>query len=313
MARYQEVSEEIFGIFERFTPLVEPVSIDEAFLDVTGSARLFGEGREIAGRIKEMVRAETGLTVSAGVAPTKFVAKIASDLQKPDGLTVVPPEGVSAFLAPLPIGRLWGVGAATQRALEALGVRTIGDLGRIPAERLEARFGKHGVHLHQLSMGVDPRPVEVTREVKSVGREETFSEDLADGDAIRRELLALAMAAARRLRRKGVRGRTVTLKVRYADFSLITRATTLPRGVDDGGEIFRCCCGLLEKTAAGQRPVRLLGVSLSNLETAGGQRQPSLFGEDQGSQRQGRLNRALDRIQERFGEGAIRPGTLLEG
>ncbi|HPD60620.1 MAG TPA: DNA polymerase IV, partial [Thermodesulfobacteriota bacterium] len=178
MARYQEVSEQVFEIFRRFTPLVEPLSIDEAFLDVTGSTRIFGEPEEIARKIKKLVKEQTGLTVSAGVASLKFVAKIASGLNKPDGLTVVPPEKVHEFLGPLPIELLWGVGQATKKILTTLGVKTIGDLKRIPLDILTAKLGKNGFQLHLLSQGIDEREVDIKDEVKSIGQEETFAEDL---------------------------------------------------------------------------------------------------------------------------------------
>ena len=312
MRRYQEVSERIFEIFLRFTPLVEPLSIDEAFLDVTGCAALFGSPEDVARKIKKTVLEETGLTVSAGVAPCKFVAKIASDLHKPDGLTVVPPGKVMEFLSPLPIEKLWGVGKTTQKALALIGVRTIGDLSRVPSEILEGKFGKHGRHLHHLSHGIDDREVETLHEAKSIGREETFPEDLVDMPTMRRELLSLSMRVSRRLRRHGLTGRTVTLKVKYKGFVLVTRSATLPQATDDGAEIFRSCCSLLGKTEAGKRPVRLLGISVSQLETGEEGKQLSLFPSAPASEKARRLNVALDRIQEKYGEGGILPGTLLE-
>ena len=182
MSRYKEVSEQVFEIFYRFTPLVEPLSIDEAFLDVTGSARLFGEPVEIAKKIKQMVLEETGLTVSAGVAPSKFVAKIASDIDKPDGLTVVPPDRVRDFLDPLPIKKMWGVGKVTQEALALLNIHTFRDLSQMPVKVLEKKFGKHGVKMHLLSMGIDEREVAPEHDAKSIGHEETFLEDIIDLD-----------------------------------------------------------------------------------------------------------------------------------
>jgi DNA polymerase-4 len=312
MARYKEVSDRVFSIFHRFTPLVEPLSIDEAFLDVTGSLRIFGTPEKIVQEIKKAIKEEIGLTVSAGIAPLKFIAKIASDLNKPDGLTVVLPEQVKAFLEPLPIDRLWGVGKKTQQALALLNVRTIGDLNRIPVEVLKAKFGKHGLHLHRLSIGVDDREVETEREVKSIGREETYSEDLSEIDVIRREILSLATRVARRLRREGFAGRTVTLKVKYHDFVQITRSVSLPEATDDGREIFRHCLHLLKKTAAGEKPIRLLGVSVSQFDGSEAKRQRSLFDDDATHEKDKSLNRALDAIQEKFGDGSIIPGTLLE-
>jgi DNA polymerase-4 len=311
MSRYQEVSDQVFEIFRRFTPLVEPLSVDEAFLDVTGSVRLFGLPEEIARMIKRAVFEEIGITVSAGLAPSKFVAKIASDLQKPDGLTIVREGHVKTFLEPLPIDKLWGVGKATQKALALLGVRTIGDLSRLPLDVLENNFGKHGTHLYLLSHGVDDRDVEVSREVKSVGHEETFPSDLLDMEAVRKELLSLATRVSRRLRSEGFVGKTVTLKVKYSDFVQITRSETLPKATEDGLEIFRRCCGLLERTEVGKRPVRLLGIAVSHLYLQEGGRQFSLFGRDSAPRRK-KLNLALDKISEKYGEDGILPGTLFK-
>ena len=185
MRRYKEVSQRIFEIFHRFSPLVEPLSLDEAFVDITGSIRLFGPPEEIASKIKQQVVTETGLKVSAGVAPSKFVAKIASDIQKPDGFTIVPQRKIKDFLNPLPIDKLWGVGKATRETLSHLGVKTIGDLGRLPSELLVRRLGKQGIHLHLLAQGIDDREVETERGVKSVGHEETYAADIRDMAVVR--------------------------------------------------------------------------------------------------------------------------------
>ena len=311
MSRYQEVSNRIFEIFYRFTPLVEPVSIDEAFLDVTGSAHLFGTAEEIARKIKRSVVEEVGLTVSAGVAPSKFVAKIASDMNKPDGLTVVARDKVKEFLDPLPIEKLWGVGKATQHALLGLGVRTIGDLSHLPIKMLERRFGKVGIQLHLLSQGIDQRNVEPVRIAKSIGREKTFAEDLLDFELVKREVLSLATQVARRVRRHGFAGRTITLKVKYSDFVQITRSVTLSYVTDDAKEIFENCCSLLQKTVVGRRPVRLLGISMSQLVNVEEEKQISLFEEAAAFQKKKRLNRALDAIHERFGDRSILPSELL--
>jgi DNA polymerase IV len=344
MARYKEVSETVFAVFHRFTPLVERLSIDEAFLDVTGSVRLFGSSPTIARAIKEAVRRETGLTVSAGVASSKLVAKIASDLNKPDGLTVVPPGMERAFLAPLPVEKLWGVGKVTRETLKGLGVRTIGDLSRVPVARLEHRFGAGGLLMHRLALGVDERDVVPEEEAKSIGHEDTYSDDVLDPVVLQRDLLRLSDRVAARLRRHGVRGRTVTLKVKYRDFVQVTRAATLAAATDDGREICRHARALLGKTEAGKKPVRLLGITLSNLEgrPCGAMGQLPLFGGPDGSggrrapagrrsgarghatqgvddgrppvdpMRRERLNRTLDAIRKKFGERGILPGTLAE-
>ncbi|MGE5285270.1 MAG: DNA polymerase IV [Actinomycetota bacterium] len=326
MARYSEMSDAVFAIYRRFTPLVEPLSIDEAFLDVAGCERLFGGAEEMARKIRAAVREETGLTVSAGVAPNKFLAKIASDLGKPDGLTVVPPGGEQAFLDPLPVGKLWGVGKVTGDVLLRRGIRTIGDLRRLPREAMVRTFGAHGEHLYELARGIDDRPVETEREAKSVGHEETYDHDLRDRGAMRRELLSLSDRVASRLRRGGIKGRTVTLKVKYHDFVLSTRAITLPDPTDDGGTIYRCALDLLLDTEAGARAVRLLGVSVSRLDPAVGARkkdrmeQLGLFGRPGAGipqppkpvdpEKRASLNRAVDRIREKFGPKGIAPGAL---
>ncbi|GAB4246378.1 MAG: DNA polymerase IV [Deltaproteobacteria bacterium] len=326
MSRYKEMSDKVFAVYRRFTPLVEPLSVDEAFLDVTGCERLFGSGAEVARRIKAAVREETGLTVSAGVARNKFLAKIASDLGKPDGLTVVPFGGEQAFLDPLPVGKLWGVGKVTEEALRGHGVRTIGDLRRMPLETLVRRFGSNGSHLHDLSRGIDDRPVETDRDAKSIGHEDTYDHDLRDRSAMKRELLSLADRVSSRLRRAGLRGRTVTLKVKYHDFAQVTRAATLFEPTDDGGTIYRCALDRLLDTEAGVRPVRLLGISVSKLVSAGQERkrdrmeQLGLFAPPRGGnlpqpkpadpEKREKLNRAVDRIREKFGPKGIVPGAL---
>jgi DNA polymerase-4 len=312
MSRYKEVSEQVFKIFDHFTPLVEPLSIDEAFLDVTASSRLFGPPVEIAKKIKQKVVEKTGLTISAGVAPSKFVAKIASDLEKPDGLTVVHAEKVREFLDPLPIEKMWGVGKVTKQVLSALRIQTFEDLSRIPVEVLEKKFGKHGVHMHRLSMGIDDRIVVRDHEVKSIGHEETFSEDIQRLDLAKKELLSLAHRVARRMRRHGVEGKTITLKVKYHDFTRTTRSVTRPIYTNDSADIYSNVCSLLEKTAVGRRPVRLLGISLSNLTDIDAGRQLSLFSNYETDERRKDLNRTLDSIVDKFGGKGIRPGSLID-
>jgi len=312
MTRYAELSDRIFDIFRRFTSLVEPLSIDEAFLDVTGSSRLFGDPVSIAKKIKQMVREETGLTVSAGVAPSKFVAKIASDIDKPDGLTVVSPERVREFLEPLPIGKMWGVGKVTQAALARLGIHTFRDLSGVPTAVLERKFGQYGPRMKELAMGVDEREVVTRQEVKSIGNEETFNEDIRALDPARKELLALAGRVARRLRQEGVAGKTVILKVKYSDFVLVTRSATLNTFTNDGAVLYRTACGLLEKTETGKRPVRLLGISVSHFSTRGAEEQLELFSAGEADHKRKILINTLDSLQDRFGEDIVRPGTLID-
>ena len=311
MERYKEISDQVFEIFFRFTPLVEPLSIDEAFLDVTGSTRLFGPPVDIAKKIKHLVRQETGLTVSAGLAPSKFIAKIASDMDKPDGLTIVPRDRTRAFLDPLPIGKMWGVGKVTQEALNHLNIHTFKDLRTIPAQVLEQKFGKGGLKIHQLAMGLDERDVVPHHREKSIGHEVTFSRDILEMDESKKELLSLANRVARRMRRHGLSGKTVTLKVKYLDFVQVTRAMTLTKSTDDGPEIYGTVCLLLRKTKVGKKPVRLLGISLSQLNHAGSEGQLSLFAGDAADQKKKDLNTALDSLFDKFGEKSVRPGTLF--
>lgn len=313
MDRYREVSQLIMDIFHRFTPLVEPISLDEAFLDVTGSTGLFGEGPVIAREIKTLIQRETGLTASAGVAGSKLVAKIASDLQKPDGLTVVEAGRERDFLARLPVSKLWGAGGKTIESLALLHVRTIGDLAALPPEILTSRFGKHGLHLHLSANAIDDRPVVSTREAKSIGHEETFNEDLVDLTVIKRELLVLATRVGERLRRHERQGQTITIKIKFYDFSSISRSLTLAEPTSDTREIFRRGWELLGKTAAGRKPVRLVGISVSNLSVPGGRYQQDLFGASRQREKSRNLNEAVDRINQKFGNGTINPAAVVGG
>jgi DNA polymerase IV len=312
MSRYQEVSKQVFGIFHRFTPLVEPLSIDEAFLDVTGSLRLFGPPENIAKQIKQIILKETGLTISAGVAPSKFVAKIASDMDKPDGLTVVRPDAVRDFLDPLPIKKMWGVGKVTQKLLSRLNIHTFKDLRQTPVKVLEHKFGKQGVKIHLLAMGIDEREVIPEHDAKSIGHEETFLQDIVSLEEAQKELLALCDKVARRMRRKGLKGKTITLKVKYFDFVQITRSSTLPKSTNDGSEIYSVICHLLNKTEVTKKPIRLLGVSLSQLSFLESGTQLSLFDQDPSTQKRREMNLILDSVHEKFGDKSVVPGTLLK-
>jgi len=304
--KYQAVSREVMAILRHFTPLVEPISIDEAFLDVTGSRELFGDGPTIARAIKEAVRDQVGLTISVGVATTKLVAKIASDLEKPDGLVVVPRGTEADFLAPLEISRLWGVGAKTAGALHEYGVRTMGDLAALPVDLLERRFGKHGSTLADRARGIDAdRVVGDGEAAKSVGHEHTFDVDTSDPEEIERTLLAMSDGVAGRLRATGVRASTVTVKVRDSSFRTITRQRTLPEPTDLTEPIFRVALELARPEVRGLR-IRLLGVSASHL---GEREQLALFSDDDPRRR--RAVEAADRLRRRFGERAVTRARLL--
>jgi DNA polymerase IV len=303
--RYQAASRDVMSILRRFTPQVEPISIDEAFLDVTGSAALFGDGPAIARRIKDEVRAEVGLTVSVGVASTKLVAKIASDLRKPDGLVVVPVGEEAAFLEPLSIGRLWGVGEKTAVALRDYSVRTIGDLARLPPDLLVRRFGKHGASLVDRARGIDPDPVHDGDPAKSVGHEHTFDVDTSDPEVIERTLLAMADGVAGRLRSAGVRAGTVAVKIRDSGFRTITRQRTLAEPTDMTGPIYATALELARPEIRGMR-VRLLGVTASNL---GEREQLALF--ETAEPRHRRAIEAADALRRRYGERAVTRARLL--
>lgn len=263
--RYSAESKAIFAVFREHTPLVQPASLDEAYLDVTEHLGDFGSATGVARAIRARVRAERGLTVSVGVGPNRLVAKIASDYRKPDGLTVVPPQRVAAFLSPQPVRVLHGVGPATARLLEQLGVHTIADLRGLSVETLSARFGSYGPTLWEFARGIDQRPVQPNSERKSLGTENTYAEDLVDRARMLAELRAMAEEVAKGLARRELRARTVTIKVRYGDFTTITRSHTLTRATADVEVIAALACQLLSATEAGARRVRLLGVSAHSL------------------------------------------------
>jgi len=307
MDRYGEVSRALRGIFARYTPLLEPLSLDEAFLDVTSSLRLFGDGLAIARRIKEEIREELGLVASVGVAPNKFLAKLASDLDKPDGLVVVPTDAIEAFLEPLPVSRLWGVGKVSNRDLAQMGVHTIGDLRRLPEALLVSRFANTAVHWARLARGIDDRRVVPDRDAKSISHETTFATDIDDPEILRSWLLELTEQVATRLRRQGLRGKTVYIKVRYADFHTVTRSESLDAPSNVTRELTVTAAGLLRaQLARSPRPVRLLGMGVSAL-TAGAHAQGQLF-EIEDREQQRRIDTVVDSIKSRFGNRALRRG-----
>lgn len=312
MDHYAAVSKQIRDIFENFTPLVEPLSLDEAFLDVAGSERLFGPAAAIGRQIKQRIRDELRLVASVGVAPNKFVAKIASDVNKPDGFVVVEAGQVQAFLDPLPVGRIWGVGKVTGQVFHQLGIQTIGQLRHLPVKTLTDVFGATGEHFWKLANGMDERRVVPDREAKSISHETTFPEDVRDLGVLRSVLVDLVEQVARRLRRHTLRGRSVELKVRFADFQTITRSKTLEQPTDITQELLAAGVELLTKKLPGRHlPVRLLGFGVHDLDGAG-EVQGSLFDEvDRDKQRQ--LDRVADEIAAKFGKAAIRRGAGLDG
>lgn len=308
---YAQVSRQIREIFEHYTPQIEPLSLDEAFLDVTGSQVLFGPSPEIGLKIKKRIREELHLIASVGVAPTKFVSKIASDLKKPDGFVLVKPDEVQAFLDPLPVGRLWGVGKVTGQTFERLSIRTIGQLRQIPLQQLNQWFGSSGEHYWQLSHGIDERKVVPDREAKSISNETTFPEDISDKEILRSWLVDLVDQVARRLRQHDLKGRTAEIKVRFSDFKTISRSVTLANPTNLTKELLEAGIELLtHKLPSTHLPVRLLGFGVNNLGDKQ-QTQLELFSQPE-RERHRELDKALDQITEKFGKLSIRRGSGLD-
>jgi len=304
-----EASEEAFDIFRRYTPLVEPLSLDEAFLDVTASRSLFGEGEVIAASIRGDVRRELGLAASAGVASSKFVAKVASDLSKPDGLLVVRPGEEAAFLAPLPIERMWGVGPKTAPRMRERGFLTLGDLARATARALDEALGSWGTEAGRLARGEDPRDVIPDGRARSISAEETYEEDRVGAAQVGDTLLDHATRIARRLVRADLHARSVTVKIKYADFTIRTRSVTLPEPVQDTDAIHRAAMELVAKVPLAGRRVRLTGVGVSGL--APGAPPAQLF-PDARAEKMKALERVAAKIADRFGdEGAVTRASLV--
>lgn len=307
---YSQVSARIMAILEGFTELVERISIDEAFLDVTESKRLFGDGVTIARKLKQEIWEAERLTVSVGVAPNKFLAKLASDLEKPDGLVVVEPGSEAAFLRPLSVERLWGVGEKTARRLHGLGLKTIGDLADSPPALLERRLGQaHGRHLHQLANGVDDRPVHTGGGRKQIGRETTFGIDTTDREFVRTTLLALTEDVSAHLRRKGLAARTIILKIRFAPFDTHTKRRTVSSSLSTTEAIYSIARELLVAVDSGATPIRLIGIGVSGLHEPQ-DKQLGLFQED-GRDNSAKVAEVLDSFSERFGRNALKRAKLL--
>jgi nucleotidyltransferase/DNA polymerase involved in DNA repair len=306
-AKYQRVSREVMTVFRRFTPVVEQVSIDEAFLDVAGTEALFGPAPELARRLKREVVETTGLTVSVGVATNKLIAKVGSDLRKPDGLVVVEPGDEAAFLAPLEIRRLWGIGPKTADRLHELGVTTIGQLAALPLESLTRALGDHGATLHDRALGIDSDPVTGGGEAaQSVSHETTFAVDATDQAEIERTLLALTEGVTARLRSAGIRAGTVSVKIRDAHFRTITRQRTLPEPSDLTDTIWRAAVELARPETRGKK-IRLLGVSATQL---GAPEQMGMF--EIVDEKRRRVVDATDAVRRRFGDRAVTRASLLE-
>lgn len=305
---YRAYANRFREILQQVTPSVEPIALDEAFLDVGGATRLFGPPTAVAAAIRSRVLQELGLTCSVGVAATKLVAKLASEACKPDGLLLVPVDRTRAFLGPLPVRRLWGVGEGTAELLTRLGIRTVADLARTPIPILERLLGEaQARQLATLSQGIDDRPVVPFEPPRSIGHEQTFERDVDDADEIARELLHLSHRVAARLRSEGYRARTVTLKARLPTFVTLTRSRTLTTPTDVGSELYAVVRELAASLPGARRRYRLLGVQAGGLQPAGAEQLALLRG-----RRWAELERAVDRVQRRFGEGLAQPATLLE-
>lgn len=305
--KYALVSDRLMDILRRYTPVIEPVSLDEAFMDVTGSLKLFGGAESIGKMVQADIKRELSLTASVGIGPNKFIAKLASDWKKPEGLTVV--GDVEGFLAGLSISSLWGVGPQTVEKLDKIGVKTLADLKGLSCQFLTARFGAAGERLYQMARGIDPRPVTPERKAKSVGREITFPSDINDRQVLLDTLLGMSDHICRALRRQGLVCRGVTLKIKYPDLKTVTRATTLPGHTSDGIMFYKAAEELLDRNWSGVVPVRLIGVSASRL--ADRETLPETLFPDRQKERSRKLNSTVDGLLNRFGEKALVRGRLV--
>jgi nucleotidyltransferase/DNA polymerase involved in DNA repair len=305
---YKQYSQQVFDILARFTPLIQVVSIDEAFLDVSGSVHLYGSIRKLGEVIKRQISVETGLIASVGIAPSKSVAKIASDMQKPDGLTIVEPEAVQSFLDPLPVTKIWGVGKKTVQTLAKLGIQTVEQLRNYPQNLLEEKFGKMGGHLYRMARGIDEREVHDRDEIKSVSHETTCDVDQTDPELLISTLLSLVEKVSTRLRKYGLRGRTIQIKLRFEDFSTFTRHKTLSHPTNLTDEIFKISKSLYEQFTDKEKPVRLIGVGVSQLAPEKGM-QTSFWDVD--NERKMRLEKVMDQLQEKFGNSALTHANTL--
>lgn len=307
--KYRAYSKKVMSIFYDFTPVVEQLSIDEAFLDVSGAQKIFGTPEQIAQQIKDRVRDETGLPCSVGVASTKFVAKLASTKSKPNGLLVIPEEETLAFLHPLPIETIWGVGKKTAEVLHKRGLHTVADIAQSPPASLISALGQAaGTHLYELSWARDPRPVSTQRAEKSIGKEHTFNEDVTDAEKLKATLLFQADHVGAQLRKAQLEARTIGLKVTFSDFESLTRSRTLPEATSVGREIHKVVCELLDELKTSGRSIRLIGVRAASLVDAGTQ-QLSLWGDEGDAWKEAEI--VMDQVGEKFGPDSVRPASFL--
>ncbi len=312
MSRYKEVSRKVMALLKQYSPLLEQVSIDEAYLDISGSERLLGDPETIGRKIKEEIQETLGLTCSVGIAPNRFLAKIASDRDKPDGLTFIPPPQVAAFIRTLPVEKVPGVGQKTRSRLEKMGIRTLGDVTRFSEKALCDRLGKYGRRLLELASGVDTTPVQPHTPHKSVSSEQTFAADTDDLRRLSGILLQQAEEVSRQLRKQGVRARTITLKIKHADFRQVTRSTTISEPTRSSEDIFDEALQLLQRYKLTQK-VRLIGVGASNFATSAAPKQLSLFDADRPKTAEWeKVDETVDKITEKFGRFAVLRGTLRD-
>ena len=309
MQRYNEISRRIMNLLGEYTPLIEQVSVDEAFMDVTGCDRLYGSAEEIGRDIKERIQKEEGLTISVGIAPNKYLAKMASESGKPDGFVVIKSGGERDFLEERTVESLWGVGDKTSQKLREAGITTIGQLANYPPDSLEKKMGIIGRHLWELANGIDDRPVVTSDEVKSISHERTYERDIDDITVMKNTLLDLSERVARRARRKGTTGKRVTLKIRFADFATFTRNRTLKQGTNVTENIYKAALSLFQAFDLTHQKVRLLGVGLSHLNKEQ-EIQKDLFQHD--DEKKEKVEVVLDKIEEKFGNGTVRRAALLK-
>lgn len=310
MSHYAETGRQVREIFHRYTPLVQPLSLDEAFLDASGSLRLHGTAVAIGRSIKNAIHSELGLTASVGIAPMKFVAKIASDINKPDGFVEVPAGNVQCFLDPLPVSRLWGVGRVGQQRLHRLGLNVIGDIRQTDRQSFVDRFGSWGEHLWKLANGIDARKVTADRQAKQISHERTFHDDIADEQVLRAVVSYLVEQVSRRLRNSGRQTKCISLKYRREDFQTFARSRALPRPSDCTSEIFQAAAKLLQQMRSQQpRPVRLIGISARSLTTRQAPRQMSLFDLSENETTQRKVDQVIDSLSQRIGDSAVYRAT----
>ena len=309
MPRYQEMSRQVFALLSRFSPIMEILSIDEAFLDISGCFRLYGSAEEIGRKIKEQVYSELGLIISIGISYNKFLAKLASDMDKPDSLRIITASQAVEVLRPLPVSRIWGVGQKTEESLNKLGIKTIGDIQALPAGWLEARIGSAGRLFWELAHGIDHREVETEQERKSLGREETFPEDINDTAYLEKLTAQFAAELCRKLRQAGLQSANVTIKLRYSDFKTITRSKTI-NPCNSDMIVTQVAGKLLHQAYNGERPLRLFGLSLGHLSPVADLEQGNLF-EPQANADHKEIDLLMDEIRGRFGANAISRANLL--